>query len=104
MSTNLGASDSVGIDAIKKRYRNSLPDKAEELTQCMIALTVEQSSDHDLQAAHAFLHRFAGSSGMYGYDELSVQCQLAIEAIQESDRAKVLAQLQQLKQLLERYP
>ena len=103
MTSTSASANSASIAEIKQRYRNSMPDKASELTRLIATLSGVDMSAANLQETHAYLHRLAGSSGMYGYDELSQCCQSTIVFIQHQRQAETIAGLQSLLELLEQY-
>ncbi|RBP49258.1 Hpt domain-containing protein [Arenicella xantha] len=96
--------ESPTIVALKQRYKASLPEKIEELVLHIAALNAEGGNGREsLQELHGFLHRLAGSTGMYGYDDLSALCQSGIKFIQQEDLNNLAAELQRLREMLEQY-
>lgn len=61
-------SESTQLLAIKQRYKESLLDKAEYLS---IWSSRTGRGIADYQELAAWLHKVAGSAGMYGYEELA---------------------------------
>lgn len=92
-------SDSPQIQAIKQRYRESLKEKADMVAKFRSSIEVE--SQFDLMKEE--LHKLAGSSGMYGYQDLADTCRAAMGSI-DSDAVGVLAdQLDLIVGLLNQY-
>lgn len=89
------------IQAIRERYKGSLSEKAELIADHIDAITQAQPSAVD--DAHGVLHKFAGSSGMYGYDDIALLCRNAMVCAQEVDKDQLLVHLTQLKALFEEY-
>ena len=92
-------SDSPQIQAIKQRYRESLKEKADMVAKFRSSIEVE--SQFDLMKEE--LHKLAGSSGMYGYQDLADTCRAAMGSI-DSDAIGILAdQLDLIVGLLNQY-
>jgi hypothetical protein len=64
--------DSVKIQQLKHRYRNSLATKLEELDSYLFAFEFGEGNIRSrLVELHEYLHKLAGSAGMYGYDDIA---------------------------------
>ncbi|MGH1538874.1 MAG: Hpt domain-containing protein [Arenicella sp.] len=84
------------------KYRQSLPEKCEQLQRSYDAALLDPASTEPLYQA---LHKLAGSAGMYGFEELSQLSSELLVMLDVSsdigdngagDFAKVFAQLQLL--------
>ncbi len=65
-------SDSHQIQALKNRYKSSLSEKAETIGEHLEAVSDSDQVDiTKLEIIRNDLHKFAGSSGMYGYDDIA---------------------------------
>ncbi len=88
--------DSLQILAIRARYQKSFAEKLQQLK--VLEANYQKSQKQDaLDELKEYLHKLAGSSGMYGYDDLSHACRAAMAAIDEGmlqtlDQQLVLAQ------------
>ena len=64
--------DSPQVQQLKSRYKASLPEKSEQIAELQSSLQREQpSSQQTLEEIHEFLHKLAGSAGMYDYDDIA---------------------------------
>lgn len=89
--------DSPQIQAIKARYKASLPEKAELLMSLLKPAEVGEN----LVLLHEELHKFAGSSGMYSYDDISDLCRKAMRSIDQNNIEDLQKELRQLIELVE---
>ncbi len=91
------STDSPQVQALKERYKESFQEK----------LTVVQSMLDDMGRMEDFtsireeLHKLAGSSGMYGYSDISGACRSAIECIDDDHESGLAMFLSHLIGLLE---
>ena len=93
--------ESPQVAAIRARYQSSLKDKAEMLATHSAAVVSSKDNNLDvaLEALRDDLHKLAGSSGMYGYEDISKVCRHAMSAIDEEkleDLDQYLHEAQQL--------
>jgi len=95
--------DSPQIAAIKVRYQQSFEDKAEVVSDHLNALLGGESITLSLTDTREMLHKLAGSSGMYGYDDISTICRTAMKRVDQSQTSVLINELEQLKDLLEQY-
>ncbi len=106
----MNAKESPQIQAIRSRYRASLNDKAQMISVHVKAISdigvktqsVEQEK-LSLQSLRDDLHKLAGSSGMYGYDDVSVVCRDIMRAIDDADIKNAKQLLVELQQLLKHH-
>jgi HPt (histidine-containing phosphotransfer) domain-containing protein len=89
------------IQAIRERYKTSLPEKAELIAEQVDALSQSNASAFD--ETHSALHKLAGSSGMYGYDDIAVICRSAMVSAQQKDTQLLIQQLSELIAMLEKH-
>ena len=88
--------DSIKIQQLKHRYKNSLHEKLEELDSHVLAIGLDSGSlQSRLIDLHEYLHKLAGSAGMYGYDDIA---QSARESMALTNPKTELAPVQTIKQ------
>lgn len=90
-------SDSPQIQAIKERYKASFPEKIEILE----GLKASAEQNQKLEIAKEELHKLAGSSGMYGYDDLSYLCRVGMRNVDQGDSNALLSTIDKIIDLLE---
>ncbi len=96
-------SDSPQIAAIKLRYQKSFPEKLELVAEHLNALLGDESTNISIADTREMLHKLAGSSGMYGYTDISTVCRSAMERADQDDSTSLVNRLEHLKELLEQY-
>ena len=89
------------IQAIRERYKRSFTEKIELITEHINALP--QAEAGVMESAHEMLHKLAGSSGMYGYDDIAALCRVAMLNAQQSKADVLIQNLSELKSALEAY-
>ncbi len=89
-------SDSPQVQELKKRYRASFPEKLTVIQNIRMSLEV----DNDTTLARDELHKLAGSSGMYGYQEIASNCREAMTHIDNDSVDMLMISLDQVIQLL----
>lgn len=95
--------DSPQIAAIKLRYQQSFAEKAEVIAEHLAAHLTGEDSAITLQDTRDMLHKLAGSSGMYSYNDISSVCRSAMDRIDQDDLTALANRLEHLKELLEQY-
>ena len=101
--------DSPQIQQLKSRYKASLPEKAAQTAELESLLLGEQAMlQQSLQDIHEFLHKLAGSAGMYDYDDIAVLARAAMQfviaqAAETTDIHQVDAELSKIRSLLLEY-
>jgi len=95
--------DSPQIAAIKLRYQQSFPEKIELITEHLGAQLAGEDGDISVQDTREMLHKLAGSSGMYEYNDISSVCRSAMDRIDQEDFTALVNRLEHLKELLEQY-
>lgn len=96
--------ESEQIQAIRSRYKHSLSEKSEQISQYLNSIMdVEDFSDQIFTDLHEHLHKLAGSSGMYGYDDVASHSRQAMQQIVNNDEAGLTSNLLALRNLLKQY-
>lgn len=95
-------SDSPQIAEIKLRYQQSFSEKTEIISEHLDAL-LGDDTQISLGDTREMLHKLAGSSGMYGYADISAVCRSAMERADQGDSSALANRLEHLKELLEQY-
>ncbi len=85
--------DSPQILALKQRYKSSLEDKVELLSGYLTAIESDEASLDQVSEMRSFLHKLAGSSGMYGYNDISAASR---EAMTAADQIESVANIDEL--------
>lgn len=103
------AEESSQVTALRHRYQSSLADKSRRLGELIDLLT----GDGDVAALNAkaadddliedYLHRLAGSSGMYGYDDIAILARAALANLRQGDGTRLAVKLVELRSLLDEY-
>ena len=75
------SSDSPQIVAIRARYKASFSEKKQLIDEYVERLSDEPTDKLVLSELHGELHKLAGSSGMYGYDDISRLCREIMQEI-----------------------
>jgi len=96
-------SDSPQIAAIKLRYQQSFPEKAVVVAEHLEALLGDENTEIKVKDTRELLHKLAGSSGMYGYADISALCRSAMERADQGDNTALVNRLEHLRELLEQY-
>jgi len=63
--------------ALKNKYLSSFPAKLEGIKNAY--------EQQDIKQVHDLIHKLAGSSGGYGFDEISLHCKSILLQLHESD-------------------
>ncbi len=85
--------DSPQVLALKERYKSSLEEKVQVLSDHLIAIESEEATLDELSELRSFLHKLAGSSGMYGYDDISAASREAMLVADQVDSMTNLGDL-----------
>ena len=93
--------NSQQIQAIRERYKNSLPEKTKVISELIDA--IEKPQPDAMENAYNVLHKLAGSSGMYGYDEIADLCRVAMSNARGNNASELGSKLSQLHELLENH-
>ena len=100
---NINQTDSPQVQALKERYKASLPEKVELIREQIELVYAASASDESIEEASQVLHKLAGSSGMYGYDDINVLCRAAMSSLGSKNTEESVDILQQVIELLEQY-
>ena len=74
--------DSPQVQQLKSRYKASLPEKSAQIAELQSLIVAGQPSlSQSLQDTHEFLHKLAGSAGMYDYDDIAVLARATMQII-----------------------
>jgi len=96
--------ESRQIQELKYRYKLSLDDKANMIDDYFRNVVESKSLDsHMLEELNGFLHKLAGSSGMYGYEDIASLSRESMNSIQECRKEDVEKNLVNLRNLLKDY-
>lgn len=99
----MSQSESPQVKALKERYRASFSEKIEALKQQCDAVADGQISSQQRLQVNEVLHKLAGSSGMYGYDDISASCREIMAEIDVATPASLVSKISVLILLIERY-
>ena len=94
--------NSSKIQKLKDDYKRNLLEKSAIISELLLMISADAPnsdagiSDVNLNEIHQYLHKLAGSSGMYGYPEIA---QLSRSAMQSSDRKAIQLLVEQLSEL-----
>ena len=93
--------DSPQVQQLKLRYRASFRDKAAELQRFASELSAisKRQAEH-LAEARAFLHKLAGSAGMYGYQNIADLARGAMHDIDNGLNPQLIEKITRLCSLL----
>ena len=92
--------DSIQVKLLRERYKQSLPDKSRIIDQHLTTLAKLDSSDEVLlKEIREDLHKFAGSSGMYGYTDIASSSREAMTTVDVLNLSELTAQLTELRDL-----
>lgn len=95
--------ESPQIQALKQRYRESLAEKIELIEQQINLIVAAEADAGSLEEAHQVLHKLAGSSGMYGYDDINLLCRKVMSGLGGSSVDDSVNALNQIAELLEQH-
>lgn len=100
------SNDSPQIQALRARYRESFPEKMAVIDGCLENLKClfhegdDQAIKQEFDVIHAELHKFAGSFGMYNYQDIATVCRDAMTSISSRDTQLVLDLLTKLSAMI----
>ena len=98
----MNTTNSPQVIAIRARYQSSLPEKSEMLAAHERVLETSQD-EQTLKELKDDLHKLAGSSGMYGYHDISGLCRKAMYVIEQGELADLGKYLGEVQNLLKQY-
>ncbi len=93
---------------MREAYRSGLAEKSVKIKLLSKVLAESDVELEDtLESIYEYLHKLAGSSAMYGYDDIALLCQNLMRNVHHlptlSQLGVVLNQLEQLQNLLEQH-
>ena len=97
------------IQKLRDRYKSSLVDKSVVISDLLLMISTDGSNPIDGVGAidkacieiHQYLHKLAGSSGMYGYPEIAQLSRAAMHSSQVKDAQLLVEQLNKLRDLVQ---
>lgn len=96
--------ESPQIKAIKARYKVSLSEKADMLANHLDILDNDsQRHSRQFNDLSEDLHKLAGSSGMYGYEDIALLARSVMTMIEQNQHAQALDGVRELRDLLLRH-
>jgi len=99
----MSAIESPQIQALRLRYKASLADKIELIQQQIDTISTSSGDASSIEEAHQVLHKLAGSSGMYGYDDINVLCRNVMSQLAGLEIDDSVKALNQIVELLEQH-
>lgn len=103
------AEESPQVRALKERYQQSLAEKSQTLGELIDRLASNKHQGMaDIEAGDGdsiadYLHRLAGSAGMYGYDDIAQLARTAIADQRQGETDYLATNLAELRSLLDQY-
>ena len=96
--------NSERIEELRLRYKRSLADKAEALALLSTRLAEQDHVSEEMQAEiHEYLHKLAGSSGMYGYTDIAGMCRRTLTELENQQITALPGQLERIRNLLQQH-
>jgi len=101
--------DSPQVQEIKKRFLASFPDKRDSINTHICSIEKLKAGANskllkaELDQAYASLHKYAGSFGMYGYEEISKACRCVMKLIDADDLLDAVTLMGILSSLIDDY-
>lgn len=93
--------ESQQIKQLRHRYKGSLLEKADIVSEHLHSLLDMESPDESkLKTIRDDLHKFAGSSGMYGYDDIAGAAREGMAMIDDMNEVQLHHKLIALRNLL----
>lgn len=105
------------IQELRDRYRESFVDKSEVIVEFLQSLSDYIQTPLNPQTPvnrqrgrakvcneiHEYMHKFAGSSGMYDYPDIAELCRAAMRSSSQNEVQLLAEQLSDLRDLLQQY-
>lgn len=92
------------INELRMRYKRSLAEKAEMLETLSAKIPTQMPVSEEMQSEiHEFLHKLAGSSGMYGYQDIAELSRAALTELEKQQLPALTEQLVQIRNLLQQH-
>lgn len=99
------------IQELRDRYKSGFVEKAEAINKFLLVMSTGDSrpingvaiSDMVYLEIHEFMHKLAGSSGMYGYPDIASLSREAMDSSNRNEPQLLLEQLSGLRDLLQKH-
>lgn len=88
------------MQAIRTRYKASFTEKADTIAELIDLVSNDSVSESELFEVKEQLHKLAGSSGMYGYQDVCDRSRSGMVAIENDDLPSLTSDLEELRSLL----
>ena len=101
------STDSPKVAALKIRYQSSFPAKSAAIAEFEAILENEEPASYssavnqNFETAGDYLHKLAGSAGMYGYDDIAQIARLGMAQYKVQDLRGLQHSLKQIRDLLD---
>ena len=102
------SNDSPQVAALKLRYQSSFSEKSAAIAEFEAILENEDPASYssavnkNFETAGDYLHKLAGSAGMYGYDDIAQIARLGMGQYKVQDLYGLQHSLRQIRDLLDR--
>ena len=83
------------VEQLKAIYKNSLIEKAETLNTLFKEWQTENNEQTEIEL-HNYLHKLAGSLGMYGFDQLSDNARKIMNSLHTGSSEEIEPELTKL--------
>ncbi len=101
------SNESPQVAALRIRYQNSFPEKSAALAEFQQLLSVDDDAsattalNQNSETVGDYLHKLAGSAGMYEYDDIAALARQGMAQSKQQDLPALLQSLTQIRGLLE---
>ncbi len=93
--------ESDQVRALRTRYKESLPEKAALVREWHHQETGNGISEAGIDDLSSWLHKLAGSAGMYEYQDISDFARSLMHALPDLNSQELISRLMTLESLLE---
>ncbi len=93
--------ESDQVRALRSRYKESLPEKAALVREWHLQETSGGISEAGVDELSSWLHKLAGSAGMYEYQEISDFSRSLMQSMPDLSSQELASRLKKLELLLE---
>ena len=100
------STDSPQVAALKIRYQSSFSEKSTAVAEFQTILASEDSTycfsrvNQNSETVGDYLHKLAGSAGMYGYDDIAQIARTGMTQHKQEDLSGLQHSLKQIRDLL----
>ena len=101
------STESPQVAALRIRYQNSFPEKSAAIAEFQELLSAGDPTsgatalNKNSETASDYLHKLAGSAGMYEYDDIAALARQGMAQSKQQDMPGLLHSLKQIRSLLE---